>query len=232
MLKERTGNVDYSQFYTAAANRKEEIPLPFKPTIVKQSPEEMKAELDAMFPTNDPFEIQVKPKIEDTKKDMKQFQMAANLAANAVSSIGDAFASIEDPSAKAAGTVVQAIASIALGFATASTQASSLGPYGWVAFLAAGAAAMATTISTIHSLTGYAQGGIVDGTSYSGDNIPIMANAGEVVLTKAMQGNLASQLQENGGGVRVTGEIRGENILLVAERTLKRKGRGEFVTWK
>ena len=233
MLKERTGNVDYSQFYTAAANRKEEIELPVKPVVVKQSPEEMKAELDAMYPTNDPFELPVKPVVKDAKKDMQDFQKAANLAASAVSSIGEAFASIEDPSTKAAGMVIQAVASIALGFATASAQANTAGTgWGWLAWLAAGAAAMATTISTIHSLTGYAQGGIVEGNSYSGDNIPIMANAGEVVLTKAMTNSLANQLQENGGGVRVSGEIHGETIVLAVNRYLKRSGKGELVTWK
>ena len=149
LLKERTNRVDYSQFYTAAANRNEEVPLLVKPTIVKQSPEELKAELDAMYPTDNPYELPVKPVIKDTKKDMQEFQKAAGLAAQAVSSIGDAFAGIEDPTAKAAGMVMQAIASIALGFATASTNANTAGTgWGWLAWLAAGAAAMATTIST------------------------------------------------------------------------------------
>ena len=231
LLLERTNKVDYSQFYTSAANRGEEIPLPFKPTLVKQSPEELKAELDAMYPVDDPYELPVKPVFKDTKKDMQQFQTAANMAAQAVSSIGDAFASIEDPSAKAAGTVLQAIASIALGFAQATVQASSMGPWGWLAFAAAGAAAMATTISTIHSLTGFENGGQVNGNSFSGDNIPIMANAGEVVLTRAQQGNLASQLQGSGNNVHVTGELRGESIFLAVNRSLKRRGKGELVTW-
>jgi hypothetical protein len=232
-LKERTNKVDYSQFYTAAANRGEEIPLPFKPTIVKQSPEELKAELDAMYPTDNPYELPVKPVIKDTKKDMQEFQKAANLAAQAVSSIGDAFAGIEDPTAKAAGMVMQAVASIALGFATASAQANTAGTgWGWLAWLAAGAAAMATTISTIHSLTGFENGGEIKGNSYSGDNTPIMANAGEVVLTRAMAGNIASQLQGSGSNVHVTGELRGESIYLAVNRSLKRRGKGELVTWK
>ena len=233
LLQERTNRVDYSQFYTAAANRGEEIPLPFKPTIVKQSPEELKAELDAMYPTDNPYELPVKPVIKDTKKDMQEFQKAAGLAASAVSSIGDAFAGIEDPSAKAAGMVMQAIASIALGFATASTNANTAGTgWGWLAWLAAGAAAMATTISTIHSLTGFENGGEIKGNSYSGDNIPIMANAGEVVLTRAMAGNIAAQLQGSGSNVHVTGELRGESIYLAVNRSLKRRGKGELVTWK
>lgn len=233
LLQERTSKVDYSQFYTAIANRSEEIELPVKPTIVKQSPEELKAELDAMYPTDNPYELPVKPIIKDTKKDMQEFQKAAGLAAQAVSSIGDAFAGIEDPTAKAAGMVMQAIASIALGFATASTNANTAGTgWGWLAWLAAGAAAMATTISTIHSLTGFENGGEIKGNSFSGDNIPIMANAGEVVLTRAMAGNVAAQLQGSGNNVHVTGELRGESIYLAVNRSLKRRGKGELVTWK
>ena len=233
LLKERTNRVDYSQFYTAIANRSEEIELPVKPTIVKQSPEEMKAELDAMYPTDNPYELPVKPVIKDTKKDMQEFQKAAGLAAQAVSSIGDAFAGIEDPTAKAAGMVMQAIASIALGFATASTNANTAGTgWGWLAWLAAGAAAMATTISTIHSLTGFENGGEIKGNSYSGDNIPIMANAGEVVLTRAMAGNIASQLEGAATNVHVTGEVHGTKLVLVMNRALKVAGKGEIVTWK
>lgn len=171
--------------------------------------------------------------IDNLVKKAKEMENAYKLAASAVSSIGDAFASIEDPSAKAAGMVMQAIASIALGFATASTNANTAGTgWGWLAWLAAGAAAMATTISTIHSLTGFENGGEIKGNSYSGDNTPIMANAGEIVLTRAMAGNVASQLQGSGSNVHVTGELRGESIYLAVNRSLKRRGKGELVTWK
>jgi hypothetical protein len=100
---------------------------------------------------------------------------------------------------------------------------------------------MATTISTVHSLTGYAQGGIVKGNSYSGDNIGgvvdgsqlVGLNAGEIVLTKAMQGSIANQLQGNGmQNLNLHGVVEGEKILLVVNRSLKRKGKGELVTWK
>ena len=170
--------------------------------------------------------------IDNLVKKGKEMENAYKLAASAVSSIGEAFANIEDPSAKAAGTVMQAIASIALGFATASAQANTAGTgWGWLAWVAAGAAAMATTISTIHSLTGFEHGGEIKGNSFSGDNTPIMANAGEVVLTRAMAGNIASQLQGTGNNVHVTGELRGESIFLAVNRSLKRRGKGELVTW-
>ena len=215
---------------------KDEIEIPGKVYLKETTEQDIKDQLDQFAP-KDPYEIDVDvnfkvlKEIEDLK--LKETMKAAQMAASAVSSIGDAFASIEDPSAKAAGMVMQAIASIALGFATASTNANTAGTgWGWLAWLAAGAAAMATTISTIHSLTGYENGGEIKGNSYSGDNIPIMANAGEVVLTRAQQGNVAAQLQGSNNNVHVTGELRGESIYLAVNRSLKRRGKGELVTWK
>ena len=171
-------------------------------------------------------------KMDELAKAAKQERMAMGLASQAVSSFGAALSGIDDPGVKAAGTVMQAIASIALGFATASAQAGSLGPWAWVAFLAAGAAAMATTIATVHNLTGFAQGGMVEGNSYSGDNIPIMANAGEVVLTKAMAGNLASSLSDNANNNQLTAVIRGEQLYLTLNRYGMRTGKGEILNTK
>lgn len=188
-------------------------------------------------------EKKVVAEIDAMNKSLEQQKNAFSLAAQAASNFGSAMSSIGDPSAKAAGQVTQAIASIALGFAMASSNANTAGTgWGWLAWLAAGMGAMATTIATIHSLTGYANGGEIKGNSYSGDNImmPIDGgaggwaglNAGEIVLNKAQQSTLAQNLQGNGGGgMRVVGEIQGEKIVLVANRYFKRTGQGEIVTW-
>jgi hypothetical protein len=106
-----------------------------------------------------------------------------------------------------------------------------MGPWAWIAFAAGGLAQMMAMIASIHSATGYAHGGIVDGNSYSGDNVPIMANAGEVVLTKAMQSNLANQL--DGAGLQGLGpsSVSGEQIYVVLNRYTRRSGKGELVTW-
>jgi hypothetical protein len=173
--------------------------------------------------------------IEATQKDIASITMAARTTADVVGSIGDAFSAIEDPAAKVMGTVMQAVASVALSYAQALVQAGSMGPWAWVAFAATGLATMLSTISAIHSATGYAQGGIVKGNSYSGDNIycgpDAMVNAGELVLTRAQQGNLASQLE--GGGMRnmnLSGRIRGTDIILSVDRTLSLEGK-QLLTW-
>lgn len=83
----------------------------------------------------------------------------------------------------------------------------------------------------VHAAGGWS--GMVPGNSFSGDNIPAMLDSGELVLNKFQQQALAANLQNNnGGGMRVVGEIQGEKIVLVANRFLKRSGQGELVTWK
>jgi hypothetical protein len=116
-----------------------------------------------------------------------------------------------------------------------------MGPWAWVAFAATGLATMISTISAIHSATGYANGGVIKGNSYSGDNIGGMVdggaggfvglNAGEVVLNKAQQSTLAGQLQGNGiNNMNISGRIKGTDIILSIDRSLKLEGK-QLLTW-
>ena len=161
-------------------------------------------------------------------------------AGTAISAVGSAMSQIEDPAAKVMGTIAQAIATIALTYA--KSLEGTFTPWEWIAAAASGAATMISVISSIHSATGYANGGIVDGrgggfvggSSFSGDNIGnVRLNSGELVLNKSQQNNLANAL-EGGGlqGMNLSAQVSGEQILLVANRTLRRKGKGELVTWK
>ena len=154
-------------------------------------------------------------------------------AGTAIGLFGSAISAIKDPAAQVAATIAQAVASIALAYSQALAKDQPTKSNIW-AFIAASAAAMVsmmTTISQIHSATGYAQGGIVDGNSYSGDNIPIMANAGELVLTKADQASLANHLENNGMSGLGPSRISGEQIYITLNRYLKRSGQGELMTW-
>lgn len=152
-------------------------------------------------------------------------------AASAIGSVGNALAGIDDPAAKVMGTIAQAIATIALTYAKSLEKTFT--PWDWIAAAASGAATMVSVISTIHSATGYAEGGVVGGNTYSGDQIPAMLNAGEVVLNRAQTGALASQLQDNGGGNgRIVGVLRGEDIAMVADRWGRRTGKGELAFFK
>ena len=173
--------------------------------------------------------------------DAKVVKASFKDAASAVGNLGSALSGLDDPGAKIAGTVAQAIANIALGFSSASSKEGKGGVWYWIAATAAGLATMISTISSIHAATKYAEGGMIKGNSYSGDNILgvnnstgelVGLNAGEIVLNRAQQGNLLSQGSGGGFNGQIVGRIEGENIVLVANRYFKRTGQGEILTWK
>ena len=56
----------------------------------------------------------------------------------------------------------------------------------------------------------FAEGGIVGGTSYSGDKLFAMVNSGEMILNKKQQGNLVNML---GGGGQVEFHISGDSLV-------------------
>ena len=77
-----------------------------------------------------------------------------------------------------------------------------------------------------------AAGGFVSGNNFSGDMIPALLNSGEVVLNRAQQGNLVSQLHKSGDGTSIVGKLSGEDIVLVVNRFFRRTGQGEILTWR
>lgn len=80
-----------------------------------------------------------------------------------------------------------------------------------------------------HAADGYR----VPGNDYA-DMTPIMVSSGELILNKAQQGNLLSQIQQarDSDHGEIVARLSGEDILLVANRHLRRTGKGELVTWK
>lgn len=78
-----------------------------------------------------------------------------------------------------------------------------------------------------------ASGVMVPGNSFSGDRVPALLNSGELVLNKAQQYNLASQLEgesNQGGGTPMLPYVSGDKIILGANNFLKGAGKGELVT--
>jgi hypothetical protein len=163
----------------------------------------------------------------------KQTEQAWGAAANAISAIGGALQQIEDPLAKVAGIVMQAIANIALGFAqaAASPATGAAGVFGWIAAATAGVATMASTIASIKSVTkgGFANGGIVPGNSFSGDNLHTSdygINSGELILNRAQQNTIASQLTGNPmNNLALSMNLKGEDIQICLDNNNRRRGR-------
>lgn len=153
-------------------------------------------------------------------------------AASSIQSVGQALSSIDDPAAKVMGTIAQAVATIALTFA--ESLKGTFTPWDWIAAAATGTATMISTIEAIRSATagGFANGGIVPGNSFSGDNLRTSdygINSGELILNRAQQNSVASQLTQSREPIRMEAVVSAEQIQFVTGNRDRRRGRSEYI---
>ena len=165
----------------------------------------------------------------------KKVESGWSEAAKAVQSIGSALSQVEDPALKISGLIAQAIANITLGFSKALNGGTML-PWEWIAAAAAGTATMISTVAAIKAVNSsdagkYAEGGIIPGNFFSGDNLTASVNSGELILNRSQQDAIASQLNEDSNRMGIlTAQLSGEDLFLVINNHLARIGRGELVT--
>lgn len=167
------------------------------------------------------------------KKDSDDSSKSFRSAASAIGAVGNALNSIEDPTAKIMGIIAEAIAGVAAGAGQAiSAKDTTSSGWAWIGAAAAITASMVAMIAEIHNATGYAHGGVIEGTSFSGDNQWARVNAGETILNRAQTGIIASALQDSARTEIDSSSpyVTGETIILGANNHLKRSGQGEIVT--
>ena len=168
-----------------------------------------------------------KRKQEAAEKTAKVF----SLQLETLNSLGDVFSNIgntfELKGLNIMGIISEAIANIIKGYATASADSAKYGAWAWAAFSVAGLAQITSVISQIHSLSGYANGGIIGGNSYSGDRVLARVNSGEMILNGAQQSKLFSMLNTGGttGIGNVVFKISGNDLVGVLNNYNKKVGR-------
>lgn len=177
----------------------------------------------------DPIELDVKTgSVKEAEKEMGGLTENVQGAIGVFGQLGSVMQQIEDPGAKVAGMIMEAIAGIAATFA--ASLKGTFTPWDWIAATISGTATMISTIAAIKSATsgGFANGGIVPGNSFSGDNLRTSdygINSGELVLNKAQQSNLASQLNGNPmGDMRLGCKLSGKDILIAIDNTNRSEG--------
>lgn len=171
---------------------------------------------------NDP-----KAQTEAFGRELTDLEKGGLAAGSGLQVMGQGLAAIaQDGDGAKAAAIMTAIGQLVLGFATASAQASEMGPIAWIAFAVAGLATLATTISTIQ---GYANGGVIGGNGTpSGDMGLIRANVGEMVLNKNQQSHLFNILDSGnvgGGNVTSTVRVKGSDLYLAMSNYSKIKGK-------
>lgn len=169
-----------------------------------------------------PIEVEIKTKgqkeaetsANNLMKNTEGIRLAATAAGSAFSAMGDAIGGIAGNAVNVAGLMAQAIATMIEGYATATAQAASLGPWAWVAFGLTGLAQLSAMVSQVKSIGAFADGGVVMGNSFHGDKILANLNAGEMVLNKSQQANLFRMLDNNNGstGGKVEFVIKGSTL--------------------
>ena len=125
-------------------------------------------EIDTTFETDIK---KIKPQIIDVSEEIANLgeraktptEEAAGAFADLGSSIGGLGNALEIPELNVAGTMAQAIATMVAGYAQATAESSALGPFGWIAFAAAGLAQLTAIVASVKSLPAFANGGIVSG---------------------------------------------------------------------
>lgn len=146
-------------------------------------------------------------------------------------SLSDAMAQAKDESVRDGAAIMSIMGAIAEGALnvipalqalTAAEGTASAAAAPWPANIAAIMSIIATVTSVYASIKQmgkagkYAEGGIVGGTSYSGDKLFAMVNSGEMILNKRQQSNLSNMLgsgRDNSGGGQVEFHISGDTLV-------------------
>ena len=189
---------------------------------LNESISELEPELDKLDKLNEKYKAFTKI----SEASGKAGQYLGDLASS-FSKLGEA---TQNTGIQAVGIIMETIANLALSFSKAMIQASEFGPWAWIAFAIAGTAQLAATIAQIKSLTAgsYAEGGVVPGSSFTGDKLLARVNSGERILTAKQNENLEKIANNTTGQgivteqrIQVIGKIKGTDILLVSKNTNK-----------
>ena len=127
------------------------------------------------------------------------------------------------------------VSSAELGVDTADAAAKAGKAVAWIPIVgpALAAAAIAAIVGAImgaqskaKSAGNFATGGLIPGSSFSGDNLTANVNSGELILNKAQQGSIASQLTGNNPmqNLQLSTEISGTNLRIVMNNDNRSKG--------
>lgn len=130
----------------------------------------------------------VKKESDKVGKSLQLASQAGNAFGNALSTLGSSFG---DNGLQIAGIIAQAIAELVGQYAAVPKGATV---WDWAAGAISGAATLASVIAQIHSISGYANGGIIQGSSTMGDHMIARVNAGEMILNTRQQANLFRML--------------------------------------
>ena len=137
-------------------------------------------------------------------------------------------------------TVVQSVQTLisvfSTGSQTANTAAVTASTVATTALTTAMWANVGTNFIPFFShggVAGHAANGFIGGNNYSGDMLPIAVNSGELILNRAQQGNLASQLSGVGmSAMKLSCKVNAKDMEFILNHHASDTSRGRYLTSK
>ena len=215
--KEYLKNIEWNvnHYYTNLREKLNEEKITFTPILNPVIEERPDASLKNVLDTATEMEYWSAKEFEDSERRKQEAAektaKIVNLQIDTISSLSSAFSTLgnefDSKGLNIAGIIAEAIANIAKAYSVASVKqaAGSITGWDWLAFSVGGLAQVASVIAQIHSLSGYASGGIIGGNSYTGDKVLARVNSGEMILNPSQQANLFNMIN---GGVSTGGEVK------------------------
>ena len=225
-----------------------------KSDLKNMDPEQLKAMLQGTETVNDVFKNANMSQVRSTedKKQGRQDNDISKMAkgVGALANITGAFQNmgVELPEGltktisviQSLITVVQSVQTLisvfSTGSQTANTAAVTASTVATTALTTAMWANVGTNFIPFFShggLAGHAANGFVGGNNYSGDMLPIAVNSGELILNRAQQGNLASQLSGMGmSAMRLSCKVNAKEMEFILNHQASDTSRGRYLTSK
>ena len=156
---------------------------------------------------------------------MRQVEERMKGAYDSVKQLGGSLAGLGEaigvPELNIAGTMAQAIATMVTGYATATTQAATLGPWAWIAFAALGLAQLTAMITSVKDVAKFADGAVAYGPTLGlfGEYANAATNPEVVAPLDKLRGILG--VEGGGGQVDIKLRMRGRDLVGVSSKRTK-----------
>ena len=156
---------------------------------------------------------------------MRQVEERMKGACDSVKQLGGSLAGLGEaigvPELNIAGTMAQAIATMVTGYATATTQAATLGPWAWIAFAALGLAQLTAMITSVKDVAKFADGAVAYGPTLGlfGEYANAATNPEVVAPLDKLRGILG--VEGGGGQVDIKLRMRGRDLVGVSSKRTK-----------